>query len=71
MHNKYIHTVAIILLVIGGLNWLVIGINGTNVVEMILGNGTMITRVVYILVGLSAILEIALHKKHCLMCKGK
>ena len=70
MHNKYIHMGAVLLLIVGGLNWLVIGINGTNVVEMILGNGTMITRVVYILVGLSAVLEIVTHKKRCNMCKN-
>ena len=69
MHNKYIHTGAVLLLIVGGLNWLVIGINGTNVVEMLLGMG-VITKVVYILVGLAAILELLTHKKHCLMCKS-
>ena len=61
--------VSFILLVVGGLNWL-----GTafdyNVVEMVFGAGSTLTMLIYILVGLAAIEEVAMHKKNCRMCAG-
>ena len=64
---KYLHTVAFILLAVGGLNWLGVAFH-YNVVEMIFGAGSQITMIVYILVGLSAIYELATHKKNCKLC---
>lgn len=54
---KFIGWIASILLIIGGLNWGLIGIANLNLVDAILG-GSGIDRIVYILVGLSAIWEI-------------
>lgn len=62
---KFIGWIASILLIIGGLNWGLIGIANLNLVDTILG-GTGIERLVYILVGLSAIWE--LYAKCC--CSG-
>ncbi len=56
------------LLVIGGLNWLLTAF-GYNVVEMVLGTGT-VTMVVYVLVGLSAIWEVITHKQNCRNCNS-
>jgi len=49
--------VASILLLIGGLNWGLVGALNMNIVEMILQNSTLIS-IVYVLVGLAAIYEI-------------
>ncbi len=47
---------AFILLVVGGVNWGLIAVNPSwNVVEMLLGSWPMLARVVYALVGLSAL----------------
>ena len=47
--------IALILVIVGGLNWGLIGINANwNIVDLILG-GTGIDTIVYILVGLAAI----------------
>ena len=46
-----------ILVFIGALNWGLVGVFEWNLVETILGMGT-ITRVIYILVGLSALYEL-------------
>lgn len=59
--------VAFILLVVGGLNWGLTAFN-YNVVNMLLGNWPMVEKIVYILVGLSAIYEIVTHKRNCRMC---
>lgn len=64
---KALHTIAFILVVIGGLNWLLIGLGVGNLVEMIIG-GTVVTDIVYILVGLSAVLLVFTHKKTCKEC---
>ncbi|MEK7531923.1 MAG: DUF378 domain-containing protein [Patescibacteria group bacterium] len=58
-----------ILVVVGALNWGLSAI-GYNVVEMLLGGWPTILQAVYILVGLSAIVEIATHKKTCRMCNS-
>ncbi len=49
-------TVAI-LLVVGGLNWGLVGLFGFDLVAAIFGNMSLISRVVYILVGLSAVYQ--------------
>ena len=61
------HMVAFILLVIGGLNWLLVAFH-YNLVDMIFGAGSMLAMVVYILVGASAVEELVMHKKCCKMC---
>lgn len=63
---KAIHSVAFVLLVIGGLNWLLVGF-GWNLVDAIFGAG-IITKIIYILVGLSAIYLVITHKKDCKNC---
>lgn len=66
---KGLHIVAFILLVIGGLNWGLVGINADwNVVQLILGSFPWLESLVYILVGLSALYLIFTHKKDCKGC---
>lgn len=40
-------------LVIGAVNWGLVGLLNLNVVEMVLGAGSLLTRVVYVVVGLA------------------
>ena len=65
---KAIHMIAFILLIIGGLNWLLVAL-GYNLVTMIFGMGTL-TNTIYVLVGLSALIIAFTHKKDCKMCSG-
>ncbi len=64
---KSLHMVTFILLVVGGLNW---GLHalGFNVVYMLLGSWPMLERLVYLLVGISAVIELVNHKKNCKAC---
>ena len=64
---KALHMVTWILLVVGGLNWLLTAFDW-NVVDAVFGAGSGIAKVVYVLIGLSAIYELATHKKNCKMC---
>lgn len=63
-----LHMIAFILVIIGGLNWLWIGIaEGGGVGDFL---GASLARLIYILVGLSAVYLILFHKKDCKMCGG-
>jgi uncharacterized membrane protein YuzA (DUF378 family) len=50
--------VAMVLLIVGGLNWGLVGLTGMDVVATLLGEGTMASRGIYLLVGLSALYAI-------------
>lgn len=70
---KIVHMIGFILLIIGGLNWGLIGLGGFagadwNVVHMILGSLPQLEWLVYILVGLSAVWLAIEHKKTCRNC---
>lgn len=56
--------VALVLLVIGGLNWGLVGLFGIDVVARLLGDMTTASRAVYLLVGIAAVYSIYL-------CAGK
>lgn len=47
--------VAAVLVIVGGLNWGIVGIFNYNVIEAIFGMGSVLTRIVYIAVGLAAL----------------
>jgi len=46
---------AFVLVIIGGLNWGLVGIFSFNLVDAIFGVMSVLSRIIYILVGLSAI----------------
>jgi hypothetical protein len=50
--------VAFWLLVVGGLNWLLVGLLSWDIGELFGGQGAIISRIIYILVGLSALVMI-------------
>ena len=64
MMNKLsaVDWIALILVIIGGLNWGLVGVFDFDLVGTIFGAISAITRVVYILVGLSAIYVLAISK---------
>jgi len=47
--------IAIILIVIGGINWGLVGALNFNLVDTIFGSGSIIAKIIYILVGVSAL----------------
>ena len=60
-----LHKVTFLLLVIGGLNWL-LAVFGWDIATW--GLPMRLVQLVYVLVGLSAIYELASHKKLCKEC---
>lgn len=64
-HNKNIHMVTFLLLVIGGLNMLLIGLFKLDLIAEL---GSTLMQIVFILVGASAVYELATHKMSCKTC---
>ena len=52
---KKLDVVAAVLLVVGGLNWGVIALGGPDLVASLFGGGSPVSRLVYGVVGLSAV----------------
>lgn len=52
---KVLHSIAFVLVIVGGLNWLLVGLFSWDVGMIFGGQEVLISRIVYILVGLSAI----------------
>lgn len=56
---KTLDTVGLILVIIGAINWLLIGIFKFDLVRMLLGDMTFLSRAVYILVGICGLYAIS------------
>lgn len=68
---KTLHVIAFILVVIGGLNWLLVGLFSWDIGMIFGGQGAGFSRIVYILVGLSAFYLALSHRSDCKHCEKK
>ncbi|MEK7103358.1 MAG: DUF378 domain-containing protein [Patescibacteria group bacterium] len=68
---KALHIIAFILVIIGGLNWGLVGIFDFNLVDALLNSIPVLEKIVYILVGLSALVLLFTHMKDCKTCGMK
>jgi hypothetical protein len=66
-----LHKITFLLLVIGGINWLLVGAFMWDIGSLFGGMETMVSRAIYVLVGLSALYEVFIHPKACMLCMGK
>lgn len=55
---KAVNVIALILILIGGLNWGLVGFFDFNLVGAIFGEGSTLSRVVYALVGVAALYKV-------------
>lgn len=70
-NKKLLHMVTFTLVFVGALNWGLVGLFDFNLVNMLLGSLTGLETLVYVLVGASAVYEIATHAGHCTFCGVK
>ena len=68
---KMLHMVTFLLTVVGALNWGLVGLFNFNLVSALLGSLPMLEKVVYVLVGLSAVHLVVTHMKDCKTCSKK
>jgi uncharacterized membrane protein YuzA (DUF378 family) len=55
---KPLNLITLILLIVGGLNWGLVGIANLDLVATLFGAGSLLSRIVYILVGASALWQL-------------
>lgn len=65
---KAVHIVTFLLLVIGGLNWLLVGLFGWDIGELFGGQTALISKSIYVLVGISALWQVFTHMNDCKTC---
>ena len=70
-----IHMIAWILVMVGALNWGLVGLGGFmggnwHLVNLIFGSWPMLEWLVYVLVGASAVYEVMNHKGSCKECSA-
>ena len=63
---ELIRKIAIILTIVGALNWGLVGFFNFDLVAFILGAGSLLSRIVYMLVGVSGIIAAISATKCCL-----
>ena len=57
---KVIDTIALVLIIIGAINWGLVGIFNFNLVDSLFGTMSVISRIIYALVGISGLWGIKL-----------
>ncbi len=62
------HKTAYALVIVGALNWGLIGLFDFNLVSVIFGTWPMLEKLIYIFVGLSALYEATTHMSCCKAC---
>ena len=55
---RAINLVTLLLVIVGGLNWALVGLFNFNLVSALFGDMSALSRIVYVLVGISAVWQI-------------
>ncbi len=65
---KWLHIVSFLLVIVGALNWGLVGLFNYNLVNTLVGAWPGVEKLVYILVGVSAVYVLVTHKSDCKIC---
>jgi len=68
---RAVNIIALVLIIIGGLNWGLVGFFDYNLVDAVFGDGSTVSRVVYALVGVAALYKVAVAIGSRAMGSGK
>lgn len=76
--KKWLHTIAFILVLIGGINWLLFAVipvrpeqDGFDLIQILFGFSDSLVFITYVLIGISAIYLAFVHAKECKICGEK
>ena len=58
---KVLYYIALALVIIGALNWLLVGLFDFNLVSTLFGNMSVFSRIIYVLVGISGVISLGLY----------
>ena len=68
---KTLHIISYSLIVLGALNWGLVGLLDLNLVEALLGSWSGLFRLIYILIGVAALYGLSKHRGECKCCSGE
>lgn len=71
MKNSLTHVIAFVLVIVGSLNWGLVGLFKSDLVKIIFGNIPWLMNLIYILVGVAGVVLLATHKKDCKVCSSE
>ena len=60
---KVLYYIALTLVIIGAINWLLIGLFSFDLVATIFGSMSVVIRIVYVLVGIAGLISIGLYPR--------
>ena len=60
---KALNGIALTLVIIGAINWLLVGLFKFNLVDTLFGSLSVLTRIIYIIVGIAGLWSIAFYSK--------
>ena len=60
---KMLYNIALTLVIVGALNWLLVGVFKFDLVATLFGSMSLFTRIVYSLVGIAGIIAVGLYSK--------
>ena len=52
--------ISLALVIVGGLNWLLVGLVNFNLVSFFFGGGSILSRIIYVIIGICAVLCVPL-----------
>lgn len=56
--------IALVFTIIGAINWGLIGLFDFNLVSMLFGDGSLLSRIIYIIVGITGLINIGIFMMH-------
>ncbi|OGK13341.1 hypothetical protein A3C98_02920 [Candidatus Roizmanbacteria bacterium RIFCSPHIGHO2_02_FULL_37_15] len=71
MDKKTLHILTYSFVVVGALNWGLVALLNFNLVNALFGSWPTVERLIYLLVGASAVYDFAGHAKYCKYCGEK
>ena len=60
---KVLYYIALTLVIIGAINWLLIGLFSFDLVATIFGSMSVVSRIIYVLVGIAGLISIGLYPR--------
>lgn len=66
--KKWLHIVAFILVIVGGINWGLFGAFGFDFVDYVFGGFPTVAEIIYVLIGVSAVYLAVTHGRDCKLC---
>lgn len=60
---KFLNCFVLTLVIVGALNWLLVGLFQFNLVDYLFGAGSVLSRIVYVLVGVAGLWSFAFYPK--------